>query len=384
MSYDLNIWSVNPVRFPDSLPVIGNWSFVDDQAYYDGGSWLIAIGASQRVENDDIPEQVVPLLAGVQHLTELNLEPIDAPERARQALRRIAKHVAKQERGVIEDPQAETFTTPAGVTRYAPPARKDERFSLLAMSWRFLNGYRKHAEFWPWLVDYFKRNLPEALPRRYGLWEPPQFRFNETGEGPLLQFLEENKYDTIVWYPQRPVASIHLGLVPHHWVKGKLSIHFVPNRLELEIESDVPSQPGWVTQLRRVWRDISNYVRPFYGDVRVLHGFYRGRATYFLGWDTEEHPVRVPWNGIPRTLGMALVVGEPYTRLWPGIAEFGEEVDGLRFVDGEDWESGHELTEVVGPVPQDIVHKYIGDWFYTPNYPPVFPFKEPANLGDDE
>jgi hypothetical protein len=159
---------------------------------------------------------------------------------------------------------------------------------------------------------------------------------DETGEERLLGFLEEHKYDTVVWYPRRPVASIHLGLRPDHWVRGRQSMHFVPNRLELALESDVLSQPGWVTHLRRVWRDMSNYVRPFYGDVRVLHGFYRGRGTYGVGADTEEHPVRVPWNGVPRTLGMALVVGEPYTRLWPGIAQFGEEVDGLRFVDSVD------------------------------------------------
>src|SRR5688500_4788471 len=79
------------------------------------------------------------------------------------------------------------------------------------------------------------------------------------------------------------------------------------------VEQSALSQPGWQTALCAFWTRASHLVRPFYGDVRTLHGFVRSGATYACTMQTESHPVRGPfWRGVPRDPGLACVLGPEY------------------------------------------------------------------------
>jgi hypothetical protein len=365
MSYDLNVWSVDPASFPASLPVVGNWTLADNRADYNGGNWHIAIGASQLVDDEDLPEDVSVLMAGVRYLTELNLEPFHAPKSARKLIHQVAKHIATQTSGVVEDPQTDSFMTPSGIQRFVAK-RRPEQCSLLFMLWRFLDASVPRSDIWPWLVDYFKKQLPEALPRRYGLWEPPPHKLEETGEEHLLRFLSDKMYDHVIWYTRRPVAGMYMSLSPDCWVTRRGRTIFYPNQLNIEFELDVLHQPGWKEQLRRVWLDISLLIRPFYGDARVLHGFFPGRGTYAYGQDTQSHPASGIWYGIPQTLGVGMVVGPPLTRVWQTIHPIGAAKGDLVFVSLDDWLEPRDLSTIVGEIPSEVRRLSKGGWSETP------------------
>ena len=98
------------------------------------------MGDSTAVLEEDVPDEIAYMLPGIQYLTEINLEPIHAPVVARTLLNRIARHIGRSISGIVEDSQTDVLSTPAGVKRYAAARHEPERFSILEMSFWFLDG----------------------------------------------------------------------------------------------------------------------------------------------------------------------------------------------------------------------------------------------------
>ena len=171
MSYDLQVWSVAPVPLPDALPQRASWQRHQDAWTLEGRGWQLLIGASQRVFPEDIPGEVARQLPGIAYLIELNLSPITAEAARRQQLAKVASMLAKAGHGVILDPQTETITTPAGIKRFASPGPSEDA-SLLTFSWWMARGELVERSEVSTLLDALAATLPEALPRRYGQYEP--------------------------------------------------------------------------------------------------------------------------------------------------------------------------------------------------------------------
>jgi hypothetical protein len=362
MSYDINIWSIKPIKFPDSLPSKDKWSIQKDHACFSKGEWQIVVNASMEVENEDIPDGILPYLPGIEYLTEVSLEPIFSPPVAHTTLIRVINHIAKDIIGVIENVQEDTIKLTTGVKRVAPERRSSgNRFSLIKMSWWFNESPVEKEQGFIDLYNYLKTNFPEALPRRYGIYEPPQYKLEKDGEQHFLEFFFKNKYDSIVWYPHKPVVGIGFTF-EKNWGFKKIcdEQRFITNRISIEIDSCVFEQHGWKRQLINVWKGLTEIIKPFYGDVRILHDFISGRSTYWIGGRTEDHPVKSGWwLGIPKKLGQAVVLGDPYLSLWDGVRTKGEEKGGLLFISTDDWAKEEDVTSIVGPVPKDIAQTCI-------------------------
>jgi len=323
------------------------------------------------------------LLAGISYMAELNLEPISAPKSAHKLLKAVSSHLGKVAHGLILDPQIDTIYTPSGVKRYQPQKR-EERFSILAMSWWFGEGPLLKSTKVDEFIGLLEKMLPKALPRRYGLFEPPQYIYSETGRRHFLGFLQEHLDDVIVWYPHRPVVNVSLHCSAK-WGVDRLG--FRVNYVEVEIESAVLEQPGWKTAIGRFWRAASKAIQPFYGDIRTLKGFVRMGASFGGDIQTDFHPVKGPWwTGIPRVLGHAAVLGPPYLSLWPKFVETAQVEDGIAFLSTTDWASHEEASNLVGGVPDAIAQRWIPEWAETPfggkairyntEYPPDWPFEK--------
>jgi len=102
------------------------------------------------------------------------------------------------------------------------------------------------------LLDVFETELKEALPRRYGNYEPPQYLYAERGRDDFLAFLKEHIHGLfgMVWYPTLPVTGVHLQ-IPE--TIGGSKQGFRTGQLTLTIDADALAQPGWETNLRRFW-----------------------------------------------------------------------------------------------------------------------------------
>jgi TonB family protein len=373
MSYDLQIWSVGSFDSA-SLPAPGQWQHhAETQWVRAGDTWQISVFRSDKVFPEDVPEEIAKLLPGIQYLTTIDLEG-KRTNVAERLLRTTSNAIAKSLHGVVFDPQEDTIRTPAGVKRFSVPPRQ-ESFSVLRMSWWFLESPLLSHDGLRSFLELLEKFLPEAMPRRYGLYEPPQHIFAETGKAHLLQFMLEQTHQMVVWYPNRPVVSFYLGQPK---TVGASRAGFRTNVLDIEIESTALSQPGWSSNLFNFWRHVSNMLKPLYGEVRTHHGYERRGSTVFPSMKNHSClNVSWWWRGVPKLLGSAVVLGKEYQELWPSFLPQATLESGLAFANYEDWNSQKDLSDKIGVPPRPLLLRGESAYGGDQEYPDVWPFGEP-------
>jgi len=365
-----------------ALPEPDRWRAEHSVWVRDGRGWQVIVGPTHRIDPEDIPEGARGALPGVQYMIELCLEPIGAPRSAHALLLRTAKSIAVAAHGAILDQQTDSITTPAGVRRFVKPVR-EEVVDALELSWFSVNESLRTREWFDGFVGMLESDLPEALPVRYGPYEPPPHRFRESGRDHLVNYLA-TEYESprnprvVVWYPQRPVLHLFLdvGNGPGH-------AGWTAQRITLDVEAEALRQPGWATALQRTWRRVAHAVGAFYADARVLrnqrpHGV---RAVDLQQMD--RHPVcSWFWAGIPSDGGVAVALGEPYLSLWPAFHAAGERDGNLVLLSSRDWLQPANVFEGIGGVPNGLAMQspaYATEPnTFGPNlhrvYPPIWPF----------
>jgi hypothetical protein len=377
VSYDLQIWTSTPPDLPAALPDHQRWQLVGLSCTWSGRGWQIVAGPVHRVDPEDVPAEVHAAIPGVSHMVELNLEPSASPRAAFQLLTRTAAALASAAHGAIVDPQTATVTTPKGVRRYvAPPT--SETLDALTLSWFSYDAAVRSRGSIEQVIASMERWVPEALPVRYGPFEPPPFRYAETGREHLIDFLVGEQLGAGVgagvWCPRRPVLEVSTFLKGGPSLMGWRS-HYVAMR----IERSVLAQPGWKTALEGLWRQIAHVVHAFYADVRTLRHYRHGPATAGEIVAGDRHPVCGPfWAGIPKAGGHAVALGEPYLSLWPEFRATAERARDIAFLSEEDWSPFKDVFSRVGAVPQGMVQQSPAYDGVGPNqnrvYPAVWPF----------
>jgi hypothetical protein len=377
VSYDLKVWSTEVGKVPDALPEPEKWALCKGLWTRQGKGWQISIGPCSQVLPEDIPAEIDELLPGIAFVTEISLAPITAGASARALLTRVATSLAKSAHGVVLDPQADSITTAKGVSRLKPLG-SGESASVLALSWWFTSAPLIDRDV-TLLVSALEASLPEALPRRYGLYEPPQHQYAITGRDHFISFFRDDFRPPaiVVWYPHAPIAHVGLSIPPK---VGGSPLGFRCGRLTIEVDAGVLTQPGWAAGIQRAWRRISLAVRPFYGDVRTLRGFRRSRGRYWSGRQTEHHPVcSWWWAGVPTAPAHAIVLGDPYRSLWTRFCADGYAESDLCFASTDDWRLDVSPVNGIGSPPEDIAQ--IAPEAGFPNdercYPRTWPFAQP-------
>jgi hypothetical protein len=232
----------------------------------------------------------------------------------------------------------------------------------------------------PWfdaLVRCLERSLPEALPVRYGQYEPPSYRLRESGRDHLIDFLvhEHRNGEMVVWYPARPILDLHLALGSGASWQG-----WRAQRITMEVEAAVLEQPGWATTLEALWRQVAHLCQVYDADVRIRRNQRVGGRTLDELREADHHPVcSWWWAGIPRDGGVAVALGEPYRSLWPEFVAAGEPDGELTVLSGVDWRDQKNVFDRVGGVPDGLIAQspaYLTDG--GPNldraYPRIWPF----------
>lgn len=123
-----------------------------------------------RVEAEDVPEEVTAVILGVSHLYSVMVEgsaSSDVPLAVR-----FARRLAQALSGVVCDQQTGELWA-RGTSRSAPKPRRQDRVSVVSLKWYCLTRSLDH-DFARSYLALCRRSLPEALPRRFGEFEPFQ------------------------------------------------------------------------------------------------------------------------------------------------------------------------------------------------------------------
>ncbi|HVU27874.1 MAG TPA: hypothetical protein VHG71_09085 [Verrucomicrobiae bacterium] len=366
MSYDLQIYScsdpnVELVR----LAVEEGFERNGNAFSLRGKNWQLIFHSTDKVEPEDIPASVFRELPGITYLTEANLEgAASATDRAK--VIRVAKKFARATRGVLVNPQEDTIETARGLKR-VDLANVPKEESTLKLSWWFEDADSFEKTGYARLVEAFESFMPEALPRRYGCWEPPQFKFAETGREHFLSFFRENLRKSIVWYANHPFSYVFVSVPPK---VGGTWQGYRCCELQLQLQSRVLSATGWPLALKRLWLAVAQIVSPFFAEIR----------------DGGEFGQSWWWNGIPRTLNLATMIGAPYDKLWPDFVAASKSASpNLFFI--ETIEERKPLSiippeEIAQPKTPDEPRTFTAAEFRAykspaRKYPPIWPFSEP-------
>ena len=331
MSYDLHVYTcLDPAAALARLADEGELQREGESFSIAGGGWQAVFGPADRVESEDVPPDVMRELPGIAYLTEINIEG-GAPDSAHTRTLRAARKLAKEARGVVVDPQEGTVETPRGNKRVDFATAGEQPQSLLTISWWFQDADAFARDGVGRVLDAMALHAPEALPKRYGLWEPPQFKFAETGREHLQSFLTEHLREPTVWYPSKLFTHAHLAVPPK---VGASPQGYRCCLLKLEADARVLDAPGWPLALLRLWTAVAQAVTPLFAEIRA-----------------GESPIRSWfWTGIPRELSYAAMIGPPYTQLWPQFLAGAQEIaPGLFALETLDARKPLELTP-----PKDI------------------------------
>jgi hypothetical protein len=385
LSDDLQVWATKPLELPLVLPEPTRWHERSSVWTHARSNWQLVVGPAHRVEPEDVPDAVHALIPGIGYMIELNLEPTAAPQSAHALLKRVAKALATLGHGIVVDPQTDTFTTPTGIRRYIAPPRS-ATVTALELSWFSVDARFASRDGLDRVVACFERSVHEALPVRYGAYEPPSFRYSETGREHLVDFLvkeylEPRSFGFVVWYPKRPVLNVGLSIGA-----GKFSAGWRCHRLTLTLEASVLEQAGWPNALQELWRRLAQTVHAFYADVRILRRYRVGAATIAEFMDAERHPVCGPfWAGIPREGACAIALGEPYLSLWPEFDTVAEREGDIGFLSQQSWTDQENVFVRSGPVPERLAQQSPGyDDLGNPNRSPVYPSEWPFRREEDD
>ena len=68
MSYDIQIWSIAIPQWQDIIPNYGEWKILDKYILFEKPNWQIVIGPPSKVLEEDIPEEIIDKLPGIQYL----------------------------------------------------------------------------------------------------------------------------------------------------------------------------------------------------------------------------------------------------------------------------------------------------------------------------
>ncbi len=340
MSYDLNIWSRQKIE--------------TEQRIFNIDECIITIEESVIVENEDIPIDVMLSLSEIKYLTSLYLQPYTNEKKIVDKAIKYAKKLAKEFGGVVENPQLANEAMLVNKRKTFTRATGDaEKISICWYMDCQQSLSNKLTEF----IELLEKYLPQALPRRYGSFEPPQFKYSETGKEHLIKFLNDEHSPVI--YCTKPIT--HIFLSDAHIENQRFEReNYRCNRIEIELLKEAYLEPNWQFAIKRLFKEVAKLYKPFYAEII----------------DTEESRVcGWWWKGIPEKRGNPTIIGEPYIGFFDTLPWENEIQTGLYYFE-------NDILKV--NIPRDLIsNKKIfarykqrtGFFAENYNYAKVFPFK---------
>jgi hypothetical protein len=158
-------------------------------------------------------------------------------------------------------------------------------------------------------IETAERSLPEALPRRFGEYEPLQGKYAEVGPNGFSG----------AWADATSLLFI-AGTGP--CISGSLNAgpnEQFPDRfwsMSLTLLADPLRQPGWRDALRHLFITLADALPAFYASASVTQGhIWSGRSLWSDGeteWRTVPLRYREGWMGLSPTPSWWTWFGDPY------------------------------------------------------------------------
>jgi hypothetical protein len=301
MSYDLAVFASRAIDEAQLHALVAESSGLEiDES--SRGSVTVVRGARRRysftvtgpdrVEAEDVPEDVGALVLGSRYLYSIAVEG-SAESEIPHAVR-FGRRLAQTLDGALVDQQSDQVWS-RSESRTIQKPEKEERIATVHVDW-----YCLRADIDPNAARLFtataERILPEALPRRFGEHEPFQGKYAVAGAEGFAKAWAEAASLLFV-SGSGPCVGGHLQAGP-----GKR----FPDRfwsMSLTLLADPLKEPGWRDAARRLFITLADKLPAFYARAEMTRGhIWSGRslrADSETEWSISPVRSREGWLGLP-------------------------------------------------------------------------------------
>lgn len=283
MSYDLTVYCPGSPTVEQVQLLVGNTRGLHADPDNSDDSGVLVLRGVKRgysftvdgpfaVEADDLPEEVAEVLPEAATMFQVLVEGTQEPEIPHGV--RFARKLAKARHGVVMDEQTSEIWPQPRVA--APPKVKEARIvNDVWMSWMlleddlpedYLEGYLRIA----------RELLPEAVPVRFGKYEPLQFRFDLSGEkGFIEEFYNDESNGWDIYYKNPP--PVRYGSIEAQ----ELGCGVPFTRITLVVDGHPLTNEPLRTNLRRFFLAVATELGAVYASAEVDRGQVMQRRPFF-------------------------------------------------------------------------------------------------------
>lgn len=293
MSYDFELYTRSGIAFrpPATAP--------DSNVALDG-PYKLAI--------DDIPENYRRIVGARRSLFRIHLEG-RLNRRDRKTVDTWLTELVTFTKGVLINLQTEEYQTPlkSGTLGQNLSAPADYG----SMSFYFLDGERFYENGLEDMLNCIAKVMPEALPVRYGHYEPLQGKLESNDFSNLLAAFREAT-DMFMKSPA-PFGHIYLSIPcrktfaiyhPQHFIRRE----FLVGCVSFELRQTLFANHSKLVQLRSLFSGLCL-------SLDVIYAVISQREERGAGWQ---------WFGVPNMSADTVCVGPQYKTVWPEFERHGE------------------------------------------------------------
>ncbi|SEE97724.1 hypothetical protein SAMN04489740_3471 [Arthrobacter alpinus] len=308
MSYDLSVYAVTPLGFDELLALVRSTAGldVDGEPSSDADSLMVMRGARRaycftidgpfEVELEDVPEEVTASVIGAKAVYQVLVE--GSEETSIPHAVKFARKLAKSAAGAMLDEQSGEVWPKAKGSRVTRPREASRATELVTVNFYTETG--KMPEDLPGsYIAAARKYLPEALPRRFGSYEPLQGKLERDGDQAFTDMWRSDPTHSLYLDCQYPVGFGVLSGSKENRPIGRTSLRF---------DGAVLSNPGWLEALRRFFVAFALESKSFFASVEVLRNYEWGTRSY--KWSPGQEKETWPIDG-GEWIGLV-----PYPQSW--------------------------------------------------------------------
>lgn len=245
------------------------------------------------VEPEDVPHEVTAAVLGATVMYSIMVEgtdPISIPYAVR-----FSKRMAKEGNGAAQDLQTEEVW-PKTSTRGAAKPEPRTTIDMVEVRWyHLINEVRD--DFPQRYLDLARQYLPEAVPKRFGSYEPLQGNLARDGDQAFTQFFaEDNHVSTVGTFPV--TSTSFSGVFGGNWNQDRPVRQGDIQSVSLMIHRDVLEDPQWQSTFKRFFVAVALELRSFYATAEVDPGRWEwtGRTLWSLPSPIHNYYQKTAWG----------------------------------------------------------------------------------------
>ena len=306
MSFDLNVYLSSAVEAEHLASLVRACPGLDVRASLESNEddsprsvtvvrgkkaeYCFTIDGPFRLDAEDVPVPVAGVVLSSQWLYQIHVEgssPAAAPHASR-----FAKKLAAEMKGAVHDLQTDEVWPKKSLRTPASPD-KGTPTEVVEMAWYYIID-EAPADLPAVYCHLAQKFLPEALPRRFGTYEPFAGKFDRDGVSGFSQMASDEAKHMLLFEGKYPVGLGHI-------LGGRFNDRGNVSKTQLRIDRGVLEDPRWQDGVKRFFVEFSKASHSFYAAAEVLRGFEWNGRTFRS--DSTEMMSNVQslgrWGGLP-------------------------------------------------------------------------------------